>query len=403
MWLQVGTAIFSFVLATHTFSQLVLRSRWSDLTCHIILFTSWGLVFLNSCIGYFIAANPEQHPYHGTAGHWCGITPAYPGDRYASEYLFMLVLAAFTFILYSLVILRLRDDFTISNGYKVHLRYSSKFDLSTAQTHTDDLNTGAKQMLPYPIAFTVLVLPICATAFLASSDAPVPFLATVSTAAVFVLSGFVNVVLFCATRMTLPGSWKQKFGIHTTLYGLPGDSSLTNLRRRRLTKAGRRIGSSSASQILSVTVDKDVEIKYDEGGTTASSLNLQGITLPTEPFRIHDGIQRDDSFKYHIRQISFPPPLRTMLGGYNLDEDLSPGATRASKANIAWKVPVHPVRPYRGHESSIDGPTSSFEARLPTYPLAVALQPANAPTRNSSLSSISTSKTAADQIRRFWW
>jgi len=311
----------------------------------------------------------------------------------------MLVSAALSFILYSLVILRLRGDFTLSNGYKVHLRYGPKFDLGTATTHTDDLTTGAKQMLPHPIAYTVLVLPLCTTAFRASSDAPVPFLATVSTEAVFVLSGFVNVVLFCTTRMALPGSWKQKFGIHTTLYSLSGDGSLTDM-RRRLTKTGRRIGAGSASKTLSIIVDKDVAIKYDEGGPTASFSNL---TLPTEPFQIHDGIHRDDSYSYHIRPISFPPPLRIRLEGNHLDEDLSAGAHPASKANIAWRAPAHPVRPYKGHESSIRGPTPGFEALPPVYPLAMALPPVNAHTRNSSSSSISTSKTGADQIRRFWW
>lgn len=315
----------------------------------------------------------------------------------------MLVSAALSFILYSLVILRLRGDFALSNGYKIHFRYSSKFDLGTAKTYTDDLAAGAKQMLPHPIAYTVLVLPICTIAFRTSSDTPVPFLATVSAEAVFVLSGLVNVVLFCTTRMALPGNWKQKFGIHTTLYGLSGDASLMNLRRRRLTKTARRIGGGSTSQTLSIIVDKDVEIKYDESGPTASSSNLTGITLPTEPFRIHDGIQRDDSYSYHIQQISFPSPLRIKLEGESPEEDLSAGATPASKANIAWRIPAHPVRPYRGHESSIDGPTPGFEVRSPVYPLAMASPPVNAHTRSSSLSSISTSKTAIDQIRRFWW
>jgi hypothetical protein len=119
-WSQVGTAIFSLVIAAHTFSQLVLRRQWSDLTCHIILITSWSLLLLNSCFGYYIFANPEKSPSHGITGYWCGIAPAYPTERYASEYLFMLVSAAFSFVLYSLVFLRLRGDFTVSDGYKAH-------------------------------------------------------------------------------------------------------------------------------------------------------------------------------------------------------------------------------------------------------------------------------------------
>ena len=397
-WSQVGTAIFSFVLAAHTFSQLVLRCRWSNLTCHIVFFVSWGLLLLNSCIGYFIVANPQRGTYRGIAGYWCGITPAYRTEGYASEYLFMLVSAALSFILCSLIILRLRGDFTVSDGYKVHFRHGAEFNFGStrAQMVTEDLTMGAKQMLPHPIAYTVLVLPICIIAFRTSPDTPVSFLATISTAAVFVLSGFVNVVLFCTMCMALPRSWRQKSKIDTMLYSLSGSAKLSDMRRRRLTKTGRR-SAKPGSSTLSIIVEKNVAIKYDEAEPTASSPSLSRITSPLESFDAHNGIQRDDGYDYHFLQISFPPPLRIRLDRDDLDKGPSAGGHLASP--IPWNSPGHPVHPYRGHESSIHGPTPDFEDLSPVSPLAMALLPV---TRNSSSPSVSTSKTAADQTRVFW-
>jgi hypothetical protein len=219
-------------------------------------------------------------------------------------------------------------------------------------------------MLPHPIAYIVLVLPICTIAFCTSSDTPLRFPAIVSTAALFVLSGFFNVVLFCTTRNALPGSWKEKFGIATTSYGFPDDASLPSLTdtTRRLTKTGRKSGAKPAPGALSITVEKDVEINYDEAERTSSS-------FPTEPLRARDDMQRDDSYAYYIREISFPPPLRIRLEGDNIDKDLSAGVHPASKASrVARKVPEHPGYPHRGHEGGMRGPPLGFKAPSPVYP-----------------------------------
>jgi len=315
----------------------------------------------------------------------------------------MLGSAVFSSTLYSFVFLRLRGNTTVSGGYNLHFHHRSKFNVGIARSSiaTDDLTTVAKQMLWHPIAYTVLVLPICTTAFCTFPDRSVPFLVTVSTTSVFVLSGFVNVVLFCTTRKALPGSWKRKFGISTTLCRLPSDSNRSSGTDVMMLPArtGRRIGARPASITISIIVDKDVETKYDEAEQTASSLNFNRISLPTEPLRTHATI-RDSIYGHHIRQISFPPPLRMRLDGDKLDWNLSTAVHPASKANrIAWRVPEHPVHSYRGRESGMDSPTLGCEAHSPVYPYARVPPPVNANTRNSWSPSIPTSKTSADQFR----
>ena len=307
----------------------------------------------------------------------------------------MFISAGFSFIFCSLVFLRLRGDFTVSDGYKVYFRHGSNVNVGGARTRivAGDLTMVAKQMLPHPIAYTVLVLPFCTTAFCNSSHTPVPFPATLSTAAVFALSGFVNVVLFCTTRGALPGSWKQKFGIGTTPYSPSEDTSLSSLTdmTRRLTKSGRRINGRPASIAVSITVEKDIDIDHNGAEPLPSSSSCSRITLP---LRAHDGLQRDGGYGYHIQQLSFPPPLSIRPEGYNLDKDPSAGVHLASKANrIAWKVPKHPEYPYRSRESTMHGPSSNFEAPLPVYPPLMTPPPINP----NWPPSIPTSKIAAYQ------
>src|SRR5258708_5175212 len=118
--------MFSFAIAAHTFSQLFLRRQWSNRTCHAVLIVSWGILVLNSCIGYFVVTDLERGPFYGISGYWCGITPAYQTGRYASEYLLFLFSAAFSFTLSSLAFLRLRGNITVPTGHKLHFHYKPK-------------------------------------------------------------------------------------------------------------------------------------------------------------------------------------------------------------------------------------------------------------------------------------
>jgi len=54
------------------------------------------------------------------------------------------------------------------------------------------------------LAYTILILPIAASRFSSFAGDDVPFGVTVFTAAVFLLSGIVNVTLFTMTRRVLP-------------------------------------------------------------------------------------------------------------------------------------------------------------------------------------------------------
>lgn len=56
----------------------------------------------------------------------------------------------------------------------------------------------------YPVAYTVLILPIAACRYASFAGHKVPFAATIFSGAVFMLSGLVNTILFASTRRVVP-------------------------------------------------------------------------------------------------------------------------------------------------------------------------------------------------------
>jgi hypothetical protein len=201
-WSQTGPAIFTFVIAVQTFCRLFLCREWSNRTCHIIHVVAWSLLLLQLCIENFVLADGEKGPYYGisTAAYWCWISPQYIIERYTTDYLYMTASATFSFILYTLVFFRLRGNIRVSeNGITFHRRPIR--NIGHVRTYLDSV---ARNMLWYPVVYTILVLPMAATRFSSFSNLPVPFEMTIIAAGVFMLHGFFNTLLFCTTLKILP-------------------------------------------------------------------------------------------------------------------------------------------------------------------------------------------------------
>ena len=404
-WSQIGAAIFSFVIAAHTFSLLFLGHQWPNRTRYTVLIASWSLLVLDLCVEYLIIAGPAaKGPYYGISGYWCWITPAYSTERYTSEYLFMFISAGFSFALYSLVFLRLRGNITHSGGCRIHFHQRPKVRVGKTSTGTyimtDDrrvesyLTTVAKQMLWYPIAYAVLVLPIGATQFYTTSHASVPFSVTIFTAALLILSGFVNTVLFCTTRSVLPSGWRQRFSIGTTPSGGTGVVTWSSWGNSAWSVAKKgAAGPVRASYVIDINVEKDIEIKYDDEPGPSSS-KYGSPTSPSWPLRAHSIGQRADIYSYNTRQ-SLYPPIRDIWEGISLetvgedgDGSLNAGVLPASKAKIVDETMLpHPVHATRRHERCMSDPTMGVAAPVSAYPFS-ATHSFNTNTRQYRLSDV---------------
>lgn len=200
---DVGTAVWALVIAMHTFWVLFLQ--W-DLRRYVLVST---IVFNWSAIGAFVIAGPatlnvkHNGPFYGISGYWCWISDQYPGARIALDYMFMFVSAFLSFVLYSLVFLRIRGNILVA-GWRWRLRVHHSTDSARGLSADSQTVTVAKQMLLYPVAYTCIILPIAISRFAAWSGADVSFAATIFTDSIYLLSGLINVALFCLTRRVLP-------------------------------------------------------------------------------------------------------------------------------------------------------------------------------------------------------
>lgn len=217
---NVGTALWSFVIAVHTFNVLFLRWHIANYVCYGTLVGVWAFLGFIVILGPAVVESPARGPFYGISGYWCWITQSYPVERYALEYLFMFSSAGLSFILYFLVFLRLRGNVSVEGW---HIRFHRAHNGSWQDNSNNGLfHDGrrdphlmqvARQMLWYPIAYSILVIPIAAARFSAFSGKDVPFAVTILTSSIFMLSGFVNAILFTTTRRVIhfPSSWKSRW------------------------------------------------------------------------------------------------------------------------------------------------------------------------------------------------
>ncbi|CAE6480719.1 unnamed protein product [Rhizoctonia solani] len=209
---NVGAALWSIVIAIHTFRLLFFNAHTSDAACLATLVVVWGGIITTVAVGPMVIQTTSKGDYFGVAGYWCWITKDYPTERLCLEYLFMFISAGISVIVYTLVFFRLRGNL-IAEGYKIRvLRVNSSrawnLEAGRAVMESNTMSV-AWQLMWYPVSYLFTILPIAASRWAEFSGAAVPFGAKMfaishGQAVVFMLSGFINTLLFIATRRVLP-------------------------------------------------------------------------------------------------------------------------------------------------------------------------------------------------------
>lgn len=196
---DVGIALWTLVIATRTFSVLFLRLDTKHYEKWIVLIAQWSLIGAIVLGGPATARTDKHGPYYGIVGEWCWITANYTVERIVLDYMIALTSAVLGFILCSFVFLKLRGI--------VRKRASSTIVTLADQERT--LNEKyehrlARQMLLFPIAYTIMIVPLTLCRFLAWAGYDVPFGFSVFSNFIYLLSGLVHVILFACTGRILP-------------------------------------------------------------------------------------------------------------------------------------------------------------------------------------------------------
>ncbi|KAJ2931304.1 hypothetical protein H1R20_g5841, partial [Candolleomyces eurysporus] len=194
---DVGVA----AMAANTFYLLFLELDTKRYTMWIALVVGWLFIGIMVGAGPAYANAKSQKPFYGVNGVWCWISPEHKVQLITMGYLIIFLSAFLSGILYLMTFFRLRGNL-VRSGWK--LKWRTVNDSADRYFSSDRTKLVAKQMLLYPLAYAILVTPVAITRIIAWSGIKVPFEATVFSASVYLLSGFVNVILFTTTRRILP-------------------------------------------------------------------------------------------------------------------------------------------------------------------------------------------------------
>ncbi|KIJ35606.1 hypothetical protein M422DRAFT_262199 [Sphaerobolus stellatus SS14] len=123
---NVGSAMWSMVIAIHTFCLLVLKWRSSDRVLYVTLGLVWAFIALVVFVGpTLIQSMGAKGPYYGVAGYWCWITDSYGLQRFFMEYFWMFLSALTSIVLYTSVFLSLRGNLVVQ-GWKIGFQGSAQ-------------------------------------------------------------------------------------------------------------------------------------------------------------------------------------------------------------------------------------------------------------------------------------
>ncbi|KAF9261334.1 hypothetical protein L218DRAFT_502799 [Marasmius fiardii PR-910] len=204
---NLATALWSFLFSVHLFNILFLRSAVTKVGLWCTIIGGWLFVIFLVIIGPLALQKPDQGPYFGISGTWCWITNEYPTEQIFLEYFLEFLSACLSFILYCIILLRVRGNLVHNMG-KWKLKFTSKEEswrLGFARDLIDSSMLKLAQRLVWlPVAYTLCLLPITIARLTEFSGQKVPFGAIIFTAIVFNLTGFVNVTLIIITRRVFP-------------------------------------------------------------------------------------------------------------------------------------------------------------------------------------------------------
>ncbi|KAF4603177.1 succinate dehydrogenase flavoprotein subunit [Pleurotus pulmonarius] len=218
---DVGVALTTLVIASHTFIVLVLRwhtparvtIKWFSIPVpFIVLSFIWTFITLAIAIPAGLHQSNPDKPYFSRTGYWCWINESYPKERIGLEYFWLWAAAFIQIILYVFLALVLRGLVVVENGsfgwaskakspgHRDDYSYESDSAKEARDEEAKAANKTAMQMLFYPLVYIITIFPISIARWVSFSGTAIPSAATMFADIMFCSSGFLNVLLYTITR-----------------------------------------------------------------------------------------------------------------------------------------------------------------------------------------------------------
>ncbi|KAI0276653.1 hypothetical protein BGY98DRAFT_934940 [Russula aff. rugulosa BPL654] len=189
---ELGVALITLLLAIHTFVAAVLQA---DLKARRVALGLVCLAFVFITLWVAIGAGIHKN-YETPTPDWCWISPQFPRERLAGETIWMWIALFASVILYVPLYFWAEGYWAIDDDYRF-LWWNADKRVEYSQRR------AALGMLLYPLAYSLVILPLTIARCVQFSHHNVPPAVTFVVVSIFYLSGAINVVLFLITRPQL--------------------------------------------------------------------------------------------------------------------------------------------------------------------------------------------------------
>ncbi|KLO14640.1 hypothetical protein SCHPADRAFT_939323 [Schizopora paradoxa] len=201
---ETSVGLATMVIAVHTFVTVWMRKRYRVRIAVLIVAVYWIFIIL-----YIGISSGEHRNYVEPSPFWCWVGPDFAQDRIWGEYFWLWLTLFVSFAVYVPLFLWNQGYLSIDekHWWKVHW-YRTPF-AEEAQGLRRRPTALSLKLLAYPVAYSIIVLPLSIVRWLAFTSKPgcgrssVPSAATFITVFLHGCFGFVNVVLLLTTRQTL--------------------------------------------------------------------------------------------------------------------------------------------------------------------------------------------------------
>jgi len=188
---ETGSAMATIAIAVHTFVVIVFRWRIERLWFPVLVVASiWIFCILFPIINWARFRKNEK-PFLFPSPYWCWIG-ARPGLQIGGEYVWLWIAALVSILLYVPLFFVIRGNLDIDEHWWWKLRFNRDADQADSAL--------SFQMLLYPMAYSVLVIPLSVCRWFQFSNHQISTAARFGPFTLFSLMGLVNVVLLRLLR-----------------------------------------------------------------------------------------------------------------------------------------------------------------------------------------------------------
>jgi hypothetical protein len=200
---DIGSALWILIIAIHSFYLLFLEWKLGRYIIWTNLIIGWAIIIALVVAGATLDQG-ERGPFYGISEYSCWISDEYMTERISLDYITMFVSSTVNFILYLLVFLRLKGNEAVLKWHRGMVgTKATKTDREREYDDSKLLSIG-RHMLLYPIAFTIMFIPIAVVRFSAWTGRSIPLEFTIFSSSLSLLSGIINVILFITARPVPP-------------------------------------------------------------------------------------------------------------------------------------------------------------------------------------------------------